>query len=143
MNKVQENLDRSWHENFVNYTEMIVAHPNYSGLFFERKTDDTRVKWVVAGNSKNGKLRQQWWNKKCVENNIEIKKGCYAKVAAIIHPTKQHICQICGKSMSIFYEYPNANFIKKLNKTLNVELEHFDLPVVHLEKIYKKDCSFD
>jgi Type II restriction endonuclease (RE_Alw26IDE). len=127
MNK--ENSDRTWHENFVNYTEMIVSHPNYKGLFFERKIENNRIKWVVTGKSEKGQLRQQWWDKKCKEKGVVIKKGCYAKVAATIHPTKQHICQICGKSMSIFYEYPNANFIKKLNKILNIELEHFDLTI--------------
>ncbi|MEA4935014.1 MAG: restriction endonuclease [Paludibacter sp.] len=128
MVNVHNNIDRTWHEKFVEYTESIVAHPNYDGLFYERKSTG-QIKWVVAGKSQNGKERQRWWDEKCNELGIPIKKGCYAKVAAIIHPTKKHTCQICGREMSVFYEYPTARTIKKLSEILSVDLEHFDLTI--------------
>ena len=45
-------IDRSWNENFKVYTDFIVNHPNYSGLFYERGKDNN-VKWVVTGKSAN------------------------------------------------------------------------------------------
>ncbi|MDY2865496.1 MAG: hypothetical protein SOV34_02480, partial [Sodaliphilus sp.] len=58
------NTDRTWNPSFENYTEFIVSHPNYKGLFYERDNDG-RVKWVVTGKSHKGKLRQTWWDARC------------------------------------------------------------------------------
>ena len=33
-----------------------------------------------------------------------------------VHPTKKKVCQVCGKEMSLYYHYPNTNFLKALNK---------------------------
>ena len=136
MSKKVENSDRSWHENFVNYTEMIVAHPNYNGLFFERKTDDNRVKWVVAGKSANGQLRRQWWDKQCQKMNIPIEAGCYAKIAVALHPTKKHICQICGKALSVEYVYPNKNTLNALNVKLNADIKPYSLDIFEIIEKY-------
>ena len=138
-NAIEVKTDRAWHENFVRYTEMIVKHKSYEGLFYERKGNG-RVKWVVAGKSKSGQKRQLWWDEKCKELGLAIKKGCYAKAAAIIHPTKKHTCQICGREMSVYYEYPaeRAHFMKKLSDGLNVELEHFDLTI---KEIISRFCT--
>lgn len=35
----KEIIDRSWHPNFVEYTERIVNNPAYKGLFYERGKD--------------------------------------------------------------------------------------------------------
>jgi len=98
----KENLDRTWHKKFVDYTEMIATHSNYKGLYFDRGNDG-RVKWVVTGKSEKGQLRRKWWDTQCKRLKIPIKAGCYAKVAVDIHPTKKHVCQICGKTLSIEY----------------------------------------
>lgn len=108
-------------KNFENYVEMIVAHPNYQGLFYDRN-EEGKVNWVVTGMSEKGKTRQSWWDQKCVENNIPIQSGCYAKIARLIHPTGKHVCQCCGKEKSIFYEYPNKNTTKKINKILGTHI---------------------
>lgn len=105
---------REWHPNFLNYTNFIINHGNYKGLYYERKSDG-RVEWVVVGKSKKGQLRRKWWGEKCRENGIKIQAGCYAKIARIIHPTKKHVCQICGREMSVFYVYPTKNLLVKLN----------------------------
>jgi Alw26I/Eco31I/Esp3I family type II restriction endonuclease len=136
MSNIVENLDRTWHENFVSYTEMIVAHPNYKGLFFERKAEDNRVKWVVAGKSDNGQLRRQWWDEQCKKADIQIEAGCYAKIAVALHPTKKHICQICGKALSIEYVYPNKNTLKVLNEKLKADIKPYSLTIFEIVEKY-------
>ena len=79
-------------QNFDDYVEMIVSHPNYSGLFYERN-ENGKVNWVVTGKSDKGQTRQAWWDKKCIEHNIPIQSGCYAKIARILNPTGKHVCQ--------------------------------------------------
>ncbi len=108
-------------QNFDDYVEMIVSHPNYSGLFYERN-ENGKVNWVVTGKSDKGQTRQAWWDKKCIEHNIPIQSGCYAKIARILHPTGKHVCQCCGKEKSIYYEYPNKNTAKKLNEILGTNI---------------------
>ena len=108
-----------YHPKFDEYVEMIVAHPNYRGLYYERNKDG-RVGWVVTGKSPKGQKRQAWWDEKCKELNVPIQKGCYAKVARLIHPTGKHVCQCCGEERSIFYEYPTKNTVTKLNKILGI-----------------------
>lgn len=114
--KINYNTERTWSKKFKDYTEEIVTHPNYRGLFFERDKNG-RVKWVVTGKSKNGQLRQAWWNERCKEHNIPIKKGCYAIIARLIHPTKKHVCQCCGRELSILYKYPSKRLMSILNST--------------------------
>ena len=109
-------------QNFDDYVEMIVAHPNYRGLFFERN-ENGKVNWVVTGKSDKGQKRQAWWDKKCIENNIPIQSGCYAKIARLLHPTGKHVCQCCGKEKSIYYEYPNKNTTKKINEILGTNID--------------------
>lgn len=110
------------HPNYEEYVEFIVAHPNYSGLFYERD-ENGRVKWVVTGKSPNGQLRQVWWNEQCKVHQIPIQKGCYAKLARLIHPTGIHVCQCCGKERSIFYEYPTKTTVTLLNKILGCNID--------------------
>ena len=131
MNNITENLDRTWHENFVNYTEMIVAHNNYKGLYYDRGSDG-RVKWVVTGKSDKGLLRRKWWDEQCRKAGIPIEAGCYAKIAVALHPTKKHICQICGNVLSIEYVYPNKNTLKNLNEKLKTDIKPFSLTVFEI-----------
>lgn len=105
--------DMEYHPNFDKYVEMIVNHPNYKGLYYDRRKDG-RVNWVVTGKSEKGKLRQAWWDEKCKKLGVPIQKGCYAKVARMIHPTGKHVCQCCGKERSIFYEYPTLQWFVKI-----------------------------
>ncbi len=120
-----EEIDRSWHPNFKNYTEFIASHPNYKGLFFERGSDGN-VKWVVAGKSDKGQLRQKWWDEQCRKHNIPIQKGCYAVIARLIHPTKRKVCQCCGKELSILYEYPNKSLLQKINLYFKTDIAQAD-----------------
>lgn len=110
------------HPNYEKYVEFIVNHPNYAGLYYERD-DNGRVKWVVTGKSTKGQLRQTWWDKQCKLHNIPIQKGCYAKLARLIHPTGIHVCQCCGEGRSIFYEYPSKITVNILNKILGCAID--------------------
>ncbi len=114
----EEEISRDWHPNYVQYTEMIVNHPNYRGLPFERDKKTNRVKWVVTGKSEQGQARKAWWDEQCRKYHVPIQQGCYAIVARIIHPTGMHVCQCCGKSLSIFYIYPTKTTIKNLQNKL-------------------------
>ncbi|MCA0383138.1 MAG: restriction endonuclease [Bacteroidetes bacterium] len=115
---------RQWNENFLKYTEFIVGHVNYKGLFFERGADK-RVKWVVTGKSAKGIERRSWWDKKCSEHGIQLGAGCYAKIAYIIHPTKLHTCQICGKELRIEYVYPNKRTIEAFKREFNFAIHPY------------------
>lgn len=110
------------HPKYEEYVEFIVNHPNYAGLFYERD-DNGRVKWVVTGKSPKGQLRQLWWDKQCAIHKIPIQKGCYAKLARIIHPTGIHVCQCCGEGRSIFYEYPSKTTVGILNRILGCNID--------------------
>ena len=114
-----------YHPNFDEYVEMIVAHPHYKGLYYDRGKDG-RVNWVVTGKSTKGQIRQKWWDEKCRELNMTTQTGRFAEVARKIHPTGLHVCQCCGKTRSIFYEYPNRNTAKLLNKILGTNINPDD-----------------
>ncbi len=38
----------------------------------------------------------------------------------MIHPTGMHVCQCCGESRSVFYEYPTLRTLEKLCKLLSI-----------------------
>lgn len=110
------------HPNYEKYVEFIVNNPAYSGLYYDRDKDG-HVRWVVTGKSPKGQLRQSWWDEQCRIHGIPIKKGCYARLARLIHPTGKHVCQCCGQERSIFYEYPTKNTVKILNHILGTEID--------------------
>lgn len=107
---------REWHPKFVDYMNMIVSHPNYKGLPIDRKADGS-LKWIAAAKSQIGRGRIAWVHQKAAELGLEPRVGVYADVMLMIHPTKWKVCQICGKEMSLYYHYPNADFLKSLNET--------------------------
>ncbi len=43
-----------------------------------------------------------------------------------IHPTKWRVCPICGKEMSLYYHYPNANSLKSLNNKFGTDFSDCD-----------------
>ena len=117
-----------YHPNYDKYVEMIVAHPNYNGLYYDRDKDG-KVNWVVTGKSPKGQIRQAWWDETCVKLGVPIQKGCYAKVARMIHPTGVHVCQCCGEERSIYYEYPTLRTLKKLNDAFGLNLAQTDYTI--------------
>ncbi len=111
------------HPDFINNMYSIITHPNYSGLPIKNKNNGEYI-WLAPADTEIGKDRIKW----CINKAYELKligdisqsyPGIYADVMLKIHPTKYKICQICGKSMSLFYHYPSKNFLKSLNDTFN------------------------
>ncbi len=113
---------KEWHPRFIKYMDEIVNHPNYKGLPITKNSDGSYA-WVRTAKSKVGQQRIEWCIKKAQELGLTEDNnpypGMYADVMLIIHPTKWKVCQICGKKMSLYYHYPNINFLKSLNKKFN------------------------
>jgi Alw26I/Eco31I/Esp3I family type II restriction endonuclease len=128
---VDKNTDRKNHPNFIKYQEFIVSHSNYSGLFFKRKENKTIV-WVAPKVTEGGKLRDIWWKEKAKTFGIEEKAGFYVKVAVLIHPTKKHTCQICGRELNIQYVYPNSNTLKKINETFSINFKNYEKDIFEI-----------
>lgn len=106
---------RECHPNFVEYMNFIINHPNYKGLPITKKADGTWA-WFATKKTPIGQARLAWCEKKAKELGYPIEAGVYAKVMREIHPTKYKVCQTCGRSMSIYYYYPSANFINDIKK---------------------------
>ncbi len=123
--------EREWDARFLKYMEMIANNPNYKGLPIERKKDGS-LKWITTAKSKTGQGRLKWADKKAAKLGMKKRAGVYADLMLAIHPTKPKVCQTCGSLMSLYYHYPNANFLKSLNKQFNCEFTDCD----HISKIW-------
>lgn len=108
--------ERVWHPDFLRYMHDIVNHPNYEGLPITIKQDGT-YRWIATAKSEIGQGRIRWCLERAEELNIPNQPGVYADVMLAIHPTKWKVCQTCGRQMSLYYHYPNAHFLKGLNRT--------------------------
>lgn len=121
--------EKQWHPRFLRYMEKIVTHKNYKGLAIKKKPDGSYA-WIATAKSEIGQQRIDW----CITKGQELDfitehkaySGMYADVMLEIHPTKWKVCQICGKEMSLYYHYPNANFLKSLNKQFNSDFTDCD-----------------
>jgi len=123
---INNGRERIWHKNFKRYVEEIVHNKNYEGLYYTRQSNGT-VNWVVTGNSVAGEKRLKWWESKANELGVPIRAGYLGIVARMIHPTGIHVCQICGREMSILYLYPTKATLKKLNNiATRMQLDKFD-----------------
>ncbi len=126
---------KEWHHRFISYIKEIVEHKNYNGLPIKKKSDGNYA-WIATAKSEIGKQRIHWSINKALELGFITEPKEYANMHADVmrevHPTKWKVCQICGKSMSLYYHYPNANFLKSLNKTFNSNFSDCD----HIEDIW-------
>lgn len=110
--------EKTWHPNFIKYMNFIVNHPNYKGLPIS-KNRDGGYQWLAPAESDIGEGRLKWCIDKAHSLGLVVQAGVYADVMRAVHPTKMKVCQICGREMSIYYHYPNANFLKTLNSKFN------------------------
>ena len=121
--------EKQWHPQFLKYMEEIVNHPNYKGLPIKKKADGSYT-WIATAKSETGQKRIHWCIQKAQELGLtkteETYPGMYADVMLKIHPTKWKVCQICGKKMSLYYHYPNANFLKALNQKFGTSFSDCD-----------------
>lgn len=104
---------------------MIINHPNYKGLAITKK-DDGSYSWIATAKSPTGESRIRWCLKKAHELGIPNQPGVYADVMLEIHPTKWKVCQTCGRKMSLYYHYPNANFVAALNRKFGTHFSDCD-----------------
>ena len=116
---------KEWNARFLKYMELICNHPNYTGLPIERKTDGS-LRWIAPAKSEIGQGRIEWANKKAIELGLQIRAGVYADVMLEIHPNKWKVCQTCGKLMSLYYHYPNHQFLVSLNRTFKCDFNDCD-----------------
>ena len=137
---------RSWHSNFLDYMDFIVGHPTYAGMPNPFKSDGS-VRWVVTGNSRIGRARREWWDRKREDLNIPKDRGWLSKAARELHPTGGKICQICGKEMKVYYIYPRKRPLETLNaiRGLKIEFTIFDEIDEIVEKVIEHlgDRGFD
>lgn len=134
--------ERNWHPNFLAYMEFIVNHKNYQGLPILRKSDGS-LAWIATAKSEIGKARKKWALGKAEEFGFKNEPGVYANVMLEVHPTKEKVCQVCGKSMSIYYIYPNKWMVQGIAKEfgLNIDTNTSIIEVVKflLSKNYSED----
>lgn len=117
--------EKEYHENFIRYMDFIIYHPVYEGLPIKQKKDGT-YSFVTAKGSAIGQGRLKWIEDKAGELGYEIEDGVYAKVMREIHPTKYTTCQICGRSLSVYYVYPNKNAVADIFKTFKKQYSIID-----------------
>ncbi len=88
--------------------------------------------------------RRAWWDKQCKKHGIKLEAGCYAKVALKIHPTKEHVCQICGKSLSIEYIYPNKRTSVSIKNEFDISVAPFTKDIFQIvDELIKSDADIE
>lgn len=115
---------------------MILNCPEYQGL---RQVDAQfgKFNWLGPLDTPKGKARREWWNQQCKIHNIDIsQKGCYSKIAYLIHPTKKHVCQCCGKELSLANVYPHLPTLKKLNKIFGTNFKQTDYTINEIVDLF-------
>lgn len=117
--------EKQWSPEFCEYMNFIANHRNYRGLPIKKKTDGSYA-WIATAKSNVGQQRIEWACHKADELGIPKTPGFYAEVMRQIHPTGMKPCQICGRSMSIFYEYPGANLLKAIYREFSMEFSQTD-----------------
>lgn len=122
--------ERNWSKEFIEYTEYIANHPNYKGLAYKIKKDGS-FGWVAYTGDGIREKRAEWWDQKVKEMNVADR----AEVARLIHPKELNgmkPCQICGKKLSIHYEYPAEKTLEQLNELSELEFEIFDFTITEI-----------
>jgi len=124
--------NRNWHKDFISYMKYIVEHENYSGLYKPYK-ENGEVRWVAPKKSKIGSERNKWW-----ENHLDGRKLITkSDVAREIHPKGLNglkPCQICGKELSVFYDYPTKITLKKINSESDHDYASYELTIGEIIK---------
>lgn len=102
--------------------ENIIHHKNYKGLAI-RKNKDGDWSWC-ADASDVRESRIKWAEEKKKELGIYDDK--FVSLFFKIHPTKIHVCAVCGGSARIEYVYLNSSLIKAIQKQFSMVFEETD-----------------
>ena len=126
------------HKKYEEYKSMILKSPAYQGLL-QVDAQFGKFNWLGPLETPKGKARRAWWDQQCQIHNIDINQsGCYSKIAYAIHPTKIHVCQCCGRELSLANVYPRIPVTKKLNKILGTHFKQTDYTI---QEIVNKFCQ--
>ena len=106
---------KRFHKKYNDYMNMVINSPGYKELLAV-DLQFGKFNWFGPLSTPKGKARRAWWNEQCKKHGIDMtQKGCYAQVALAVHPTKKHVCQCCGKELSLEYVYPHKDILNQLN----------------------------
>lgn len=132
----------NYHKNFIAYMDYIINNKNYKGLAIKKKKDGS-PNWIATANSKVGKERIKWADKKAKELGFDNSKKKYAKTMFSIHPTKKKVCQICGKTMDLHYIYPSKKTITYFENNFNYVYNKYDSIYDIVDKLpsFEKDIK--
>lgn len=121
---------RFTHPNFLEYQEFIVNHENYKTLP-NKFNSDGKITWVKVKDLD----RTKWWD----DLKIELQLPDRSSVARAIHPPElngKKPCQICGESLSIYYDYLSSRSFAKLQKFVpEVENSQYELDLIEIFRI--------
>lgn len=148
--------EKIWSKEFLEYEKFIVNHPNYKDLPIT-KGKDGKYNWIATAQSEIGKMRKAWAKNKGLDLGISSHTdGFFAAVMLAVHPTKTKPCQICGKSMSLYYHYPNTNLVKALKKEFDYDCGIYEsiydvcknlktkrIPEKHIINFLKAKCKLE
>lgn len=133
--------NKEYHENFINYMSEMIKHKNYRGL--ARNVESNRYGWVANKKSEIGQRRLNWADEKFQALDIPRQGGCYARLMLELHPTKKKPCQICGKEMSLYYVYPNKNFINYLAEVYSYNYQEGETLFNVINNLLKSGYTLD
>ena len=126
------------HKNYDDYMKMILSCSNYQELL-QVDAQYGKFNWLGPLSTPKGKARRAWWNQQCQIHNIDTnQQGCYSKVAYAIHPTKRHVCQCCGKELSLANVYPHLPITKKLNEIFGTNFKQTDYTIQEIVNSFCK-----
>ena len=118
---------RAWQQQFIEYMNRIVDHPNYAGMPYARD-EQGKIDWIIPSNRPKGsknwdgnERRRDWWRQQAERLGIPQEGTWPSKVARQIHPFGEKPCQVCGRIMKLAYTYPKATTLGRLNARLNAE----------------------
>jgi len=115
--------------------ETIVKHPNYAGLPWAIDKEG-KIRWNAPSYRPPGgpwsnlhDERFKWWKTKAKELGIPLTGNYISAAAKMLHPFKEKPCQICGRTLSLKYEYPTMRTIDRVNRIpgISAPFNHRDL----------------
>jgi Alw26I/Eco31I/Esp3I family type II restriction endonuclease len=121
---------KPWHPNFIKYCEALIQSEEFDGFPVSRNNDGA-IGWVKTKGSKEGKLRMIWWEKKANSLRLPTKGKWISDVVKHIHPYGEKPCQVCGKTLSIRYEYPTKTTIQSINKHLGTYFDYYNFKSIY------------